>query len=632
LTSSGGNLVNASASVTGAIKSNGSGTYSQAACADLSNGATGCSTTVGTSATVNTGTSGATIPLNNGNNTFSGSVTFTAQPTINLNTASAPSPISGTGLLVNAADGVTGRIQVNAYGAIGAFTCARYDGTGGSPSQVQANDQICGVNAYAYGSNAALNGPIYSFRGYATDNITSGAWGSKACVATTATNTTTLSDKFCVDQAGAVTVTSSSSAAIAAGPSGATNPVWQVDASTASAVAGLKLTGAATGGTVALAVQDSGSNANLTINAKGSGTFGVATTSTGNVTIGNTGITSATIAPATILSVNGAASASPLTLSGTWFTGGSGTTTFPPLLIQPTGTTAATTLSTSGTAVVINAPSGFAGNFLDFFIAGSRQFTLTSAGSITISGGLTTSGAVTSTANRLTLSGNRSAGGLFTTSGAFINQAAATLTDTTSSGTVTAAYANSYGAVTFAASSSTTITNAYGAYFVDPVQGSNVTLTAKYALGGDSIKITGANANFSGITTGTNADTVCLKADGTLLIQAAACTISSARFKMDIHPFGATILGVIRKLLVVTFRMKDGDKNPDKNARALQMGLLAEDIAKFAPLCTLYEQDLKTPKSYRQECVIAMLVKGEQELAAANDNLARRLARLERRR
>jgi hypothetical protein len=63
--------------ITGALKGNGSGTVSQAACADLSNGATGCSTTVGTAATVNTGTSGATIPLLNGTNTWSGVQTFT---------------------------------------------------------------------------------------------------------------------------------------------------------------------------------------------------------------------------------------------------------------------------------------------------------------------------------------------------------------------------------------------------------------------------------------------------------------------------------------------------------------------------------------------------------------------------
>lgn len=51
----GSNLTLASdpGAVTGALKSNGSGTFGQAACGDLSNGATGCSTTVGTMATQN---------------------------------------------------------------------------------------------------------------------------------------------------------------------------------------------------------------------------------------------------------------------------------------------------------------------------------------------------------------------------------------------------------------------------------------------------------------------------------------------------------------------------------------------------------------------------------------------------
>lgn len=80
--------------ISGALKSNGSGTVSQAACADLSNGATGCSTTVGTSATVNTGTSGATIPLNNGNNTTSGNDIQSG--TYAITGTSTPAQASGT--------------------------------------------------------------------------------------------------------------------------------------------------------------------------------------------------------------------------------------------------------------------------------------------------------------------------------------------------------------------------------------------------------------------------------------------------------------------------------------------------------------------------------------------------------
>jgi hypothetical protein len=65
-------------SVTGALKGNGSGTVSQAACADLSNGATGCSTAIGTS--------GGTIPLLNGTNVWSGQQAVTPT-TLSISTA-----------------------------------------------------------------------------------------------------------------------------------------------------------------------------------------------------------------------------------------------------------------------------------------------------------------------------------------------------------------------------------------------------------------------------------------------------------------------------------------------------------------------------------------------------------------
>lgn len=87
----------------------------------------------------------------------------------------------------------------------------------------------------------------------------------------------------------ALTQTSSGASAQAVGPNGTTNPVWQVDASTASQAAGLKLTGAATGGTVALAAIDSGSNAGLSIDGKGTGAVTLASVSTGGVVVGSAG-------------------------------------------------------------------------------------------------------------------------------------------------------------------------------------------------------------------------------------------------------------------------------------------------------------------------------------------------------
>lgn len=66
----GANLTLASdpGTVTGVLKSNGTGTFAAAACADLSNGGTAC--------TAATGTSGATVPLLNGTNTWSGVQSF----------------------------------------------------------------------------------------------------------------------------------------------------------------------------------------------------------------------------------------------------------------------------------------------------------------------------------------------------------------------------------------------------------------------------------------------------------------------------------------------------------------------------------------------------------------------------
>lgn len=71
-------------------------------------------------------------------------------------------------------------------------------------------------------------------------------------------------------------------------------------------------------------------------------------------------------------SVNGAASTPAVRISGTIFTGGTGTTTKPQFLIEPSGTTS-TGWSTSGTMVGVNAPSGFAGNLFDFKVNDSTS-------------------------------------------------------------------------------------------------------------------------------------------------------------------------------------------------------------------------------------------------------------------
>jgi hypothetical protein len=133
------------------------------------------------------------------------------------------------------------------------------------------------------------------------------------------------------------------------------------------------------------------------------------------------------------------------------------------------------------------------------------------------------------------------------------------------------------------------------------------------------------------LTTGTNADFLCLTAGKVMVLQSSACTISSLRFKEHVVNFKADALSRISALEVASYNMKPNDRpNPDPNYGTRQIGLIAENIAKVLPECAIYENDMKTPKSYRQECVIAMLVKGEQELMTQNRLLTARLSRVER--
>jgi hypothetical protein len=94
---------------------------------------------------------------------------------------------------------------------------------------------------------------------------------------------------------------------------------------------------------------------------------------TGNITLGSRFISS----------LNGAASAPPATLTGTWFTGGTATTTKPQLLLEPAGTTS-TAWSTAGTGLGINATSGFTGRLLDLQVNGTSRFIADGAGRLLV--------------------------------------------------------------------------------------------------------------------------------------------------------------------------------------------------------------------------------------------------------
>ena len=160
------------------------------------------------------------------------------------------------GNLASIAGGSTTEVQYNNGGVLGGITGATTDGI-----LLTLTTPVLGA---ATGTSLALGGATLS--------------GNALAVTGTSAFSSTLTST-------AHTITSASATALAVGLNGATNSAFTVDSSTGSQVAGLKVTGAVTGGTVAVVATDSGSATNLTINAKGTGTIGIGSVSTGAVTI-----------------------------------------------------------------------------------------------------------------------------------------------------------------------------------------------------------------------------------------------------------------------------------------------------------------------------------------------------------
>lgn len=124
---------------------------------------------------------------------------------------------------------------------------------------------------------------------------------------------------------------------------------------TASAVNSANVANAATGNAPVLSAIGSDTNIGLTLTPKGTGVL--------------------TLNGPVVNPTNGAASTPAKKITGTWFTGGSATTTKPQLLVEPSGATSAA-WSTSGTGLGVNAASGFAGNLMDLQVNGTSRFAI----------------------------------------------------------------------------------------------------------------------------------------------------------------------------------------------------------------------------------------------------------------
>jgi len=106
-----------------------------------------------------------------------------------------------------------------------------------------------------------------------------------------------------------------------------------------------------------------------------------------------------------IQSTNGAASAPPHSITGTWFTGGTSTTTKPQFLIEQAGTTS-NNWNTAGTGFGVNAPSGFTGDLAWFGLNGVGRLAISSAGVITANTASSYVVLQTNTSNQLVVGNN----------------------------------------------------------------------------------------------------------------------------------------------------------------------------------------------------------------------------------
>jgi len=98
--------------------------------------------------------------------------------------------------------------------------------------------------------------------------------------------------------------------------------------------------------------------------------------------------TSTTFASQVVISTAGAASTSPLLLSGSWYSGGSTSTTTPQIYIKASGA-ADPSFNTNGTAILFNGPSGWNGNYIECRTnGGSTIFSVAAGGGINCSGSI----------------------------------------------------------------------------------------------------------------------------------------------------------------------------------------------------------------------------------------------------
>jgi hypothetical protein len=225
------------------------------------------------------------------------SANSTAVPAISITAATNYS-------LTVSANSVFGFDSIVSFANGAGYVVARSDGTAASKSALASSDLIGGYYGAGWdGANWITAGRLLFTANQAWSSGT--AAGTYASIFTTPNGSETATEMARFQASGGVsfgsanvstdpgsggilatlvTVSGTSASALAVGAAGATNPAFDVDASTASSVTGIKVKSAASGGNVAISVTSTATNENLVISPKGTGfaQFGGAVRSSGS--------------------------------------------------------------------------------------------------------------------------------------------------------------------------------------------------------------------------------------------------------------------------------------------------------------------------------------------------------------
>jgi hypothetical protein len=343
-----------------------------------------------------------------------------------------------------------------------------------------------------------------------------------------------------------------------------------------------------------------------------------------------------------IFNAAGALSTPSVLFNGTPLTsGGSGTTTFPLVYInQGAGPT---TFSTGGTEFGINAPSGFAGNFLDLHLnGGASLFSVSSTGAITSAASMNISGNIIATVGIMAGSAGTlgwSSRGLISSQAVGSVQlgatdAAAPVAQTFSAQSVVAGTSNTGGANMLINGSKSTGSGAGGTITLQTTGSTAGSTTQNAEVAGLTVSGAGVVAlpNIASSSSAATGSVCWTTGGGNLTVDTTTtCLLSDMRAKEHIKPLDVGLREVLA-LKPISYDVK-ASVDPVLHALGRQVGLGAQDVQKVDPrLVSLYGSgpDKGTPSGVRYEQLTAVLVKAIQQQQVEIVSLQAEVATLEK--